>query len=378
MNKFGFILPPGSRFTGASALNRDIYNYLKKEIDISALKPDTDFYYKVHIVGSLLNYFSLYKVADQYEYIMGTSFATLPFLNKAKIIQHFHSIDTASYKNVLESIKKQNKKEKKVMDRWLNLFDNIFEEKIEDILPRLVISEATESVCAQNAEKIIVVSPVVKTQLVKLFKIKSDKIKVILNGIPDYWFDNEKTDFVEKTSIVFPTRINYTMYTFLEKGQDRAFEILSKIDIPKKIYLHFGTCTEEFKKRYQKIIMDKTSAKIINDMNREMLQKEYQPGQILLSTSRTEACQLTLIEGMASKMIPVTYPIGIAPYVIKNGENGYIVNSAKEAIAIIKKLNNDSMLRKKIGQNARKTAEKYFTFDKMINQYSNILKQIIK
>jgi hypothetical protein len=94
-NKFGFILPPGERFTGASAVNRDIYNYLKDKIDITPIYPDTDYFYKIHIVGSLLNYFSLYKEASKYEYVMGTSFATLPFVKDSKIIQHFHSVDTA-------------------------------------------------------------------------------------------------------------------------------------------------------------------------------------------------------------------------------------------------------------------------------------------
>lgn len=33
---------------------------------------------------------------------------------------------------------------------------------------------------------------------------------------------------------------------------------------------------------------------------------------------------------MSQGLIPVTFPIGVAPEIIKNGKNGYIVNSVKE------------------------------------------------
>lgn len=377
-HKFGFILPPGERFTGASAVNRDIFQSIKGELKAKAIVADTDEFYKIHIVGSLLNYFTNYKEANKYEYVMGTSFATLPFVHSSKIVQHFHSVDTGSYDNVLSAIKKQTRNERKVMLRWLNFFDGIFEEDLSQIDNRKLISEATESVCAKMSKKIIAVSPSVKEQLIKLFGIEPNKIEVILNGIPGYWFEKSPVDFISETSVVFPTRINYTTYTFLEKGQDRAFEILSQVTIPKFVYVNFGTMKEEIRETYKKVIENKSKSNLIVGLNREQLQREYKAGQIFLSTSRTEACQLTLIEAMTSKLCPITYPVGIASTIIKNGVNGYVVHSVEEAVKMINKLKGDQNLREKIGHNAYKTAIQNFTMSDMIKKYKSTLKNILK
>jgi glycosyltransferase involved in cell wall biosynthesis len=376
-NKFGFILPPGDRFTGASAVNRDIYNNIKDEIDIKTIVADTEEYYKIHFVGSLLNYFTNYRFSKDYEYVMGTSFATLPFIYDAKVIQHFHSVDTGSYDNVLTSISDQAPAEHKSMERWVDYFKEVFEEKLDGIENRKAISEATESVCAKLSKIILAVSPSVKEQIVRLFDVDPRKIKVILNGIPDYWFDRSPAKYSDKTAIMFPTRINYTTYTFLEKGQDRAFEILSDVDAPKYVFLNFGTMKKTAQERYREVIEEKTKSELVVGLNREQLQSKYKAGYIFLSTSRTEACQLTLIEAMASRSCPVTYPIGIAPTIIKNGYNGYIVNSTDEAIEKINLLISKPWLRKKIGENAYNTAKRSFTMQKMLDSYRLTIKEII-
>lgn len=377
-NKLGFILPPGKRFTGASALNRDIYSNLKKEINMTPVFPDTDKYYQVHVVGSLLNYFTTYGQGKDCEYMMGTSFATLPFIFTHKVIQHFHSIDTGSYQNVLDSLRNSSNDDRLIVEKWLKNFEGVFEEDLNQIVNRQSISQATESFCASNSQKIIAVSPEVKKQLIKLFGIKASKIDVILNGIPDYWFELSKNEFSETADVLFPTRINYTQYTFLEKGQDRAFEILSRIKNNKKVFVNFGTLKEELRIKYQQVITNKTKSSLNSGLDRLGLQAEYKPGQIFLSTSRTEACQLTLIEAMASKMCPVTYGVGIAPDVIKNGVNGYVVNSVNQAVEIINELSKNPQKRQEIGLNAFKTANKQFRFDRMIGQYKNVLLADIK
>lgn len=55
-------------------------------------------------------------------------------------------------------------------------------------------------------------------------------------------------------------------------------------------------------------------------------------GSILLVTSRYEGFSLSLIEGMSQGLIPVTFGVGVAPEIIINGVNGYIVDSLDEAI----------------------------------------------
>lgn len=378
MKKFGFIIAPNKQVTGALELNRDIFNEISKEIKVYPVMPDTDFFYSLPAVGYLLNYFTLYKEVGNFEYIMGTSIATLPFVGRAKIIEVFHGSDTAGFNNVLDNVKNHVQKENEVMEKWLNILKEPITEGLEEITARLMISRATEGACINNSKAIIVVSPYAKNQLVETFKLDPKKVKVILNGIPDYWFEKSKADFVSKPKLVFTTRVNYSTYTFLEKGHDRAFEIMSRLKMDKNINIHFGTMHGDGKKKYIETIGKKTDSKIDVGLDREQLHKKYNPGQIFLSTSRTESFNLSLVEAMASKMVPVSFPTGIALSHIKNGINGFIVNNISEAIAVIEKLSKDSALRAKVGRAAYKTSIKDFRYDRMLDEYKKTIRSLIK
>ena len=55
-------------------------------------------------------------------------------------------------------------------------------------------------------------------------------------------------------------------------------------------------------------------------------------GSILFIPSRYEGFSLSLVEGMSQGLVPVVYNVGVAPEIIKNGENGFLVSSQAEAI----------------------------------------------
>jgi poly(glycerol-phosphate) alpha-glucosyltransferase len=61
-------------------------------------------------------------------------------------------------------------------------------------------------------------------------------------------------------------------------------------------------------------------------------------GSILLITSRYEGFSLSLIEGMSQGLIPVTYPVGIAPEIIENGKNGFLIGTQSEGKKAIEHL----------------------------------------
>ena len=98
-------------------------------------------------------------------------------------------------------------------------------------------------------------------------------------------------------------------------------------------------------------------------------------GSIILITSRYEGFSLSLIEGMSQGLIPISFTVGVAPEIIRNGENGFLVNSiyeAKEKISILLK---DTALRQKMSKNAKETSQQFqadIMTNKMINLYKNI------
>lgn len=101
-------------------------------------------------------------------------------------------------------------------------------------------------------------------------------------------------------------------------------------------------------------------------------------GSILFIPSRYEGFSLSLVEGMSQGLVPVAYPVGVAPEIIRNGENGFIVTSQKEAEERIKLLLADSVLRKKCALEAEKTSKLFSSSEitiKLIKLYKDVVKE---
>ncbi len=376
--KIGMILTPEKFMTGALLMNRDIYQFLKNKIDIHPIIPKNEEYLNIRNIGTILYYFSAVDQAEDCDFIWGTSIATLGFFNQNKVIQHFHGVDSIGRQVVLDNYKSQSESENKVTQKWQKILLNNNDSNLEEVKRDIAISGEIEKICCQKAIVIIAVSPLVKKQLIGDFGVSSEKIKVILNGISDYWFENHDSKFVDDAKVIFVTRVSNSFYNLLEKGQDRAYEILSQLDNQKKIYSHLSTSNPREINEYKKVVENNTGAQIIIGKNREQLAREYRAGDIYLGTSRTEACQLTLIEAMACRMCPVTYSVGIVSDYIKNGINGFVVKSIKEAVHVIEKLSKDKKLRETIGNNAYFTAKENFTYDRMLDEYSEFISNVIK
>jgi glycosyltransferase involved in cell wall biosynthesis len=87
--------------------------------------------------------------------------------------------------------------------------------------------------------------------------------------------------------------------------------------------------------------------------------------------SETESAPLTLLEGMSTGLPMVATEVGGVLEIIDEGCNGLLVPSKqpeKLAQAILR-LYRDSMLRTKLGENARKTVLEKYTAEKVVNQY---------
>ena len=100
-------------------------------------------------------------------------------------------------------------------------------------------------------------------------------------------------------------------------------------------------------------------------------------GGIALLTSRYEGFSLSLIETMSQGLVPISFSVGIAPEIIRNGENGFVVRTIEEAEEKIKLLLNDAALRHRLALAARETA-KQFKSDTMIEKIFALYKRILK
>jgi glycosyltransferase involved in cell wall biosynthesis len=103
---------------------------------------------------------------------------------------------------------------------------------------------------------------------------------------------------------------------------------------------------------------------------------ENNGGSILLLTSRYEGFSLSLIEGMSQGMIPIAYPVGVVPELIKDGVNGFIVNSQSLAKQRVKLILSDNDLRLRMAKQCMKDSKK-FKSDIMVKKLSNLYGRIV-
>ena len=103
----------------------------------------------------------------------------------------------------------------------------------------------------------------------------------------------------------------------------------------------------------------------------------WSASDIALLTSLNEAQPIALVEAGLASLPAVAENVGSVSEVIINNQNGYLVNSVEETLIAIDKLLTNKIIRKRMGDNARKLAlEKYSlnTFvSKHIEYYAEVL-----
>jgi len=93
-----------------------------------------------------------------------------------------------------------------------------------------------------------------------------------------------------------------------------------------------------------------------------------------------EALGLTILEAMAGKTPVIATRKGGIPMLIKNGYNGVFIKArnSKKIAEACNKLLADDKLRKKMGENARKTVEEKFTWQKTALKFHRLYRKIGK
>ena len=113
-------------------------------------------------------------------------------------------------------------------------------------------------------------------------------------------------------------------------------------------------------------------------MHENLIDFYYRADVFVAPSVVEEALGLSILEAMAAKTPVIATRKGGIPLVVKSGYNGLFVrvrNSSKIAEACNKLLENDG-LRKKMGENARKTVEKKFTWERTAKKFNRLYKKI--
>jgi glycosyltransferase involved in cell wall biosynthesis len=160
--------------------------------------------------------------------------------------------------------------------------------------------------------------------------VDPNKIVVIPNAVEDYWFANPvHVRSGRPARLVFLGRLGGDAFTLKLKGLDRLIAFFEAFPQVEKVLV--GMTNHERLAAWMRRRMKRTTLHINERKDKipELLSEHA--GSILFIPSRYEGFSLSLIEGMSQGLVPIIYRVGIAPEIIVNGKNGYIVDSLDEA-----------------------------------------------
>ena len=365
--------------TGAHYINDLMSLKLKSaNVEIKNFYPSTSFDAPTHLNGlkNILFFHSLIEKRNQilkFDLIQGTTYTPLPFLAyPIPVVSHFGSTTNGFLKATPLAVDIEDGPR----EVWyaLKKAGAIKELNIKTRRPLRDIAEIEELV-ATKADSVIATSLNVKNELISM-GIKEEKISLIYNAIEDYWFENHKPEITENPQIVFLGRIGNDAFNLKLKGLDRIIHLYNRFNDVKKTTI----CMTTNKGVISWLLNNIPNHSLFLNMKKDKIPEVIKGlrGSILFIPSRYEGFSLSLVEGMSQGLVPVAYPVGVAPEIIRNGENGFIVTSQKEAEERIKLLLADSVLRKKCALEAEKTSKLFSSSEitiKLIKLYKDVVKE---
>jgi len=235
--------------------------------------------------------------------------------------------------------------------------------------------KSIEKIAIKIPDKIITVSNATKKQLIKT-GLNEEKIRVIPNGIdPDY---NNILPASEKIDVLFAGRLI----------RDKNVDVLIKaIKLLKNNFQNINCCIIGDGPEKEKLLELATELDLKKNIKFMGFMKKHEDVISLMKSSKVFAFPSTR-EGFGIVIIEAFYcglpVIGVnsryskcVSELIKDGENGFLLNSADEN-ALAEKiliLLKDENLRIKMGNNGKKVAEKY-DWNKITDEFEDLFFRI--
>jgi glycosyltransferase involved in cell wall biosynthesis len=313
----------------------------------------------VHLKGiaNILYFYSLLEYKDrilQYDIIQGTTYTPLPFVPfTVPTVCHFGSTS----RGFLDRVPRTSDlpQSQKSLYRALARDGIIPEFEFKTLRPIQDVADI-EEVTATGASACIATSEKVKKELMQA-GVAADRIHIVYNAIEDYWFKLAQRPVQGPPHIVYLGRIGGEVFTLKLKGFSRLVAVYRAFPhIPKTTIC---MTTNKKLKDWMRVAFPKHHM-FVN------LRKDFIPGAlagrrggILILPSRYEGFSLSLIEGMSQGLVPVSFDVGVASEVIRDGENGFLVSSEAEAIARIRELLRDDDRRLRMAEAAAESVQKF-------------------
>lgn len=327
----------------------------------------------------ILFHYALIESRDEVmkcDLIQGTTFTPIAFLPlPIPVVSHFGST-TWGFLNAVPLTKEIEPALKPVWESLLKA-KAVKRLSLHTRRPLRDIAEI-ERFVAQQADAVVATSAIVRDELLEA-GVDPKRLFVVPNAIEDYWRGRSPRAVVERPSLVFLGRLGSDAFTLRLKGLDRLIDLYRAF--PK---LQKQTVVMTANKALENWLRETIpSHELVANLEKTKIPNVLRPlaGSILLIPSRYEGFSLSLIEGMSQGLIPVTYSVGIAPEIIRQGENGYLIRSQAEGKRVIREILGLSPERRlEIAREAWKTSRQFSAgtiAKKLIRVYEKTIKNYV-
>ena len=319
--------------------------------------PLTDTPIHLRGIANILFFYSMLEHKEEilkYDIIQGTTYTPLPFLAfDTPVVCHFGS----TVRGYLDSVPstKQLPKEERWVFKELATLGVIPELDLKTFRPMEDIADI-EEIAGLRATACVATSKIVRDELIGM-GIPSEKIRIIHNAIEDYWFESRRTTTIQPPHLVFLGRLGGDVFTLKLKGFSRLVNFYRAFpEVPKTT-----VCMTVNRKLKEWLRVAFPKHYMYVNLRKDLIPGALAPlyGSVLFLSSRYEGFSLSLVEGMSQGLVPVSFPVGIAPEIIRNGENGFLVSSEKEAEMRARQLLANTEMRLAMADSAKKTAEQF-------------------
>ncbi len=231
-------------------------------------------------------------------------------------------------------------------------------------------------------DKAIAISPPVKKQLIEVFRVSEDRVKLILHGIDtsEYQLIDESKKRKRQESFGIKANLVLGIVSRLSdvKGIDILIKSMKKVvaKVPNVKLIIAGEGREEVS--LKKLVDVEGLKEFISFYDSSCSHKDILSLlDIFVMPSRQEGLGLAVMEAQAMGLPVIASKVGGLPSLIKHKGTGILVSPGDEELladAIIN-MASDKESRINIGLNARNFIEKEFPIDKMIDETINVYKK---
>lgn len=244
------------------------------------------------------------------------------------------------------------------------------------------IHRIIDQILSLVSNKIIACSDEVAVVLKKSFKISNNKIIVISNGIDLNRFEIINSIKINEIDKFSNDILKIAIIGRLHPAKGH-FDLVKAITILSKTYSNFHVFLIG-EGELKESINSECNINNINGLVSFLGQRSDIPQilskiDIFVMPSHWEGLPMALLEAMAMSKAIVATKVGGIPDVIKDGENGLLINKSdyKELASKIEQLLLNKELRLKLGNEAKNTILKYYTAKNVSFQYENLYKNIV-